>query len=55
MTEKAIDWLENAVDVGFKNYPFLNEYNPLLKHLRIENRFQRLMKRLKKEWENFEV
>jgi non-specific serine/threonine protein kinase len=53
--EKAMDWLENAVTVGFKNYPFLNEHNPLLKDLRTEKRFLQLMKQLKKEWEIFKV
>jgi serine/threonine protein kinase/Flp pilus assembly protein TadD len=53
--KKAMDWLENAVAVGFKNYPFLNEHNPLLEDLRSTKRFQTLMKRLKKEWEIFEA
>ena len=52
---KAIDWLENAVDRGFINYPFLNEYDPLLENLRGEERFKKLMERVKHEWENFEV
>ena len=53
--EKAMDWLENAVAVGFKNYPFLNEHNPLLADLRGTERFHTLMKRVKKEWEIFKV
>jgi len=28
--QEALDWLENAVNRGFINYPFLNEYDPLL-------------------------
>ena len=51
----ALDWLENAINHTFINYPFLNEYDPLLENIRGEERFKKLMKRVKKEWENFEV
>jgi serine/threonine protein kinase/tetratricopeptide (TPR) repeat protein len=53
--QEALDWLENAVDRGFINYPFLNEYDPLLENIRNEDRFRKLMKRVKNEWESFEV
>jgi non-specific serine/threonine protein kinase len=53
--EDALDWLENAVNRGFINYPFLNEYTPFLKNIRGEERFKKLMERVKYEWENFEV
>jgi lipoprotein NlpI len=53
--DQSFSWLENAVDRGFINYPFLNEYDPLLENIRGEERFKRLMERVKKEWENFEV
>jgi non-specific serine/threonine protein kinase len=53
--QKTLDWLENAVDMGFINYPFLSEYDPFLKNLHGEKRFERLMQRVKSEWENFEV
>ena len=53
--KEAIDWLEVAVNRGFINYPFLNEYDPLLENIRGEERFKRLMERVKYEWENFEV
>lgn len=52
---EALDWLENAVKRGFINYPFLNEYDPLLENIRGEERFKKLMERAKYEWENFEV
>lgn len=51
----ALDWLENAVDRGFINYPFLAEKDPFLANLRGEERFKKLMERAKKEWEDFEV
>ncbi|MCP4727102.1 MAG: protein kinase, partial [bacterium] len=50
----SIDWLENAVNLGIKWYPFLNEYDPFLENIRQEPRFQKLMKRVKHEWENFD-
>ena len=53
--DQSLDWLENAVDRGFINYPFLNEYDPLLENIRGEPRFKKLMERVKHEWENFEV
>ena len=54
-TDKAFEWLENAVDCGFINYPYLNNIEPFLENLRGEERFKKLMDRVKYEWENFEV
>jgi tetratricopeptide (TPR) repeat protein len=53
--EQAIKWLEHAVAWGLINYPLLSEIDPLLENIRGEPRFKKLMKRVKKEWENFEV
>ena len=55
MKEEAIAWLENAVDRGFLNYPFLNIGDPFLENIRGEERFKTLMKRVKQEWENLDV
>jgi serine/threonine protein kinase/Tfp pilus assembly protein PilF len=52
---QALKWLENAVKRGFINYPFLQYYDRLLDNIRKEPRFQLLIKRVKKEWANFEV
>lgn len=52
---EALDWLENAVNRGFLNYPFLAEGDPFLENIRGEPRFKKLMQRVKHEWENFEV
>jgi eukaryotic-like serine/threonine-protein kinase len=52
---QSIEWLENAVDRGFINYPFLNEHDKLLNNIRGEPRFKKLMAQVKHEWENFEV
>jgi non-specific serine/threonine protein kinase len=52
---EAMDWIENAVGMGFVNYPFLAEKDLLLANIRSQERFKRLMVRVKKEWEEFEV
>lgn len=51
----ALDWLENAINRGFINYPFLNEIDSFLENIRGEERFKKLRARVKHEWENFEV
>jgi TolB-like protein/Flp pilus assembly protein TadD len=53
--EKALDWLENAVDRGFIAYPFLNKHDPFLENVRKEERYRKLMERIKYEWETFDV
>jgi len=52
--KEALYWLETAIDHGFINYPYLSEYDPLLAKLKDEPQFQKLMERVKHEWENFE-
>jgi len=53
--EQAMNWLETAVNLGFINYPLLSERDPWLENIRGEERFKKLMERVKYEWENFEV
>jgi tetratricopeptide (TPR) repeat protein len=53
--DEAFDWLEHAVDTGFINYPLLSEHDPYLENLRSEERFKKLMERVKHEWEHFEA
>lgn len=53
--KQAIDWLEIAVDLGFINYPLLFDHDPHFKTLHEEKRFEELMRRVKTEWEKFEV
>ncbi|MGB6339976.1 MAG: protein kinase [Candidatus Aminicenantaceae bacterium] len=53
--DKALEWLENAVDRGFINYPFIAEIDPFFVSLRDEDRFKKLLERIKLEWESFEV
>jgi hypothetical protein len=51
----ALEWLENSINHGFVNYPFLSELDPFLENIRGEERFKKLTERVKYEWENFEV
>ncbi len=51
----ALDWLENAVNRGMVNYPLFAKYDPFLERIRGELRFQKLMERVRYEWEHFEV
>ena len=53
--EKAMDWLEISVNQGMINHPFLNDWDPLLENIRSEPRFNKLMDRVKYEWEKFEI
>ena len=53
--EVAFKWLEHIIERGWINYPFLNARMPFLENIRGEERFKKLMKRVKKEWENFKV
>jgi serine/threonine protein kinase len=53
--EEAFNWLEQGVKWGFIHYPFLSEHDPFLENVRGEERFKKLMERVKYEWEHFEV
>ena len=52
--KEALDWLENAVNHGFFNYPLLSK-DPFLENIRDEPCFKKLMEIVKSEWNNFEV
>ncbi len=52
---EAVDWVENGVKFGCIDYPFLMEYDPFLANIRGEERFKKLMERVKYAWEHFEV
>jgi TolB-like protein/chromate transport protein ChrA/Tfp pilus assembly protein PilF len=51
----ALDWLQSAIERGFINYPLLAEKDTWLANIRGEERFKKLMERVKYEWEHFEV
>ena len=53
-TELAIDWLENAFRKGFWNYPYVSTHSTILRKLDGHPRFQNVLTRMKKAWEQFE-
>jgi tetratricopeptide (TPR) repeat protein len=53
--EDSLKLFEHAVNRGWINYPLFNEYDPLLENIRGEDRFKKLMEKVKYEWEHFEV
>jgi TolB-like protein/Flp pilus assembly protein TadD len=53
--DEALDWLENAVNLGHINYPLFTEKDLFLANLRGDPRFEQLMQRVKREYEEFEV
>jgi tetratricopeptide (TPR) repeat protein len=54
MPDRALYWLEIAIERGFINYPFLARYDPFLASLRADPRFVQLMDFLRGRWERFE-
>jgi tetratricopeptide (TPR) repeat protein len=53
--EEALKYLNHAVNRGFINYPFFSKIDPFLENIRGDERFTKLMERVKHVWENFEV
>ena len=51
--DAALDWLANAINLGFINYPFFSRFDPFLESLRCDERFWGLMTRVKDRWERF--
>jgi len=52
---QALDFLEHAVNRGFINYPYLNRHDRFLAKMHGDPRFEKLMQRVKREWEEFEA
>jgi serine/threonine protein kinase/tetratricopeptide (TPR) repeat protein len=50
----TLDWLENAINRGICPYPLL-QVDPFLANIRGDERFKKLMERVKHNWEHFEV
>ncbi len=45
--DEAIDWLETDIGLGFINYPYRSQLNPLLANIREETRFKEIMEKVK--------
>jgi serine/threonine protein kinase len=55
LSDTALDWLENAIERGFINYPMIAEHDPFLTTLRGQSRYDELLERVRREWEVFEI
>jgi serine/threonine protein kinase len=53
--DQALDWLANAIDRGFTNYPALSQHDKALARFSSDPRFEVLMQKAKYEWERFAV
>jgi len=53
--EPALRWLNNAVQRGFCNHPFMVTHDPLLEGIRDEPEFERISDRVKEEWLSFDA
>jgi len=53
--DEALHWLERAIERGWINYPLFAGQDPFFENIRGDERFQRLMDRIKPEWERFQV
>jgi len=49
--DEALDWLENAVNLGLINYPYFAKHAPFLENIRGSERFYKLISKVKTEWE----
>ncbi|UCF79390.1 MAG: protein kinase [Candidatus Eiseniibacteriota bacterium] len=54
-SDESLRWLENAVSRGFINYPLISKLDPFLENIRGEEQFEKLLERVKGEWEHFAV
>jgi hypothetical protein len=52
--EEAVRWLEHAAELGFINWPVLNEVDAFLDPIRGGSLFQGFMAKVQARWEAFE-
>ncbi|MGA2631249.1 MAG: protein kinase [Terriglobia bacterium] len=55
MTEEALHWLANSIDLGFVNHRFFSTIDPFLAMLRGDPRFEALIERAREKQRAFEV
>jgi len=55
MVDEALVALEDAMNLGFVNYPFIDRQDPFLENVRADARFADLMEEMRERWEAFEA
>lgn len=55
MTDRAVHWLNIAVDRGFINYPYLAQHDPFVAVLRGDARIAHLLESVRERWARFEA
>jgi tetratricopeptide (TPR) repeat protein len=53
-SDRALQWLEVAVQRGFINYPFLGNHDPSLARFRKHPRWSKLLGTVRQRWEQFD-
>ena len=53
--KEALNWLEHSVDRGFLNHKFFYNYDPFIKNLKKEKRFEEIMDKAKRIFEEIDV
>ena len=53
--DEALSWVENAINMGYINYPFLAFHHPFYENVRKEPRFKELLDKVKPKWESFKI
>jgi serine/threonine protein kinase len=51
----ALDWLANAINRGFTNYPHLSQHDKLFSKFHGDPQFETLMQKARYEWERFDA
>jgi TolB-like protein len=50
---EAVRWLTVAVNKGFINYPYLSQHDPFLRQISGDERLERLLWQVEKQWSSF--
>ncbi|MDJ0878158.1 MAG: hypothetical protein QNI86_06075 [Halieaceae bacterium] len=53
--EPAVRWLEQAVSLGFINYPYLSKHDPILNRLLGYAPYDALLETVRQRWESFDA
>lgn len=55
LADQAVLWLEQAVSLGFINYPYLSKHDPILTRLLGHAAYDALLENVRQRWESFDA